>query len=243
MSVSSPLFRTATVALPDGNKIDLRVRRSERAKRISLRVIPASGGFELVVPIRASIKQGLSFARDKASWLKAHLATLPPPVPFEDGAVIPLLDQPKKICRSDELFRSVWLIGKTLHVAAPPENVPEDIRRWLQNRAKDELKARAEDKSQLINQQFRRITVGDMASRWGSCSPKGDLSFSWRIIMAPEYALDYLVAHEVSHLKEMNHSKRFWTIVNHLTDDLERGRAWLRDQGASLHRFGFDPRS
>ena len=123
------------------------------------------------------------------------------------------------------------------------KNVPEDIRRWLKNRAKDELKARAEDKSQLINQQFRRITGGDMASRWGSCSPKGDLSFSWRIIMAPEYALDYLVAHEVSHLKEMNHSKRFWTIVNHLTDDLERGRAWLRDQGASLHRFGFDPRS
>ncbi|MBT5049980.1 MAG: M48 family metallopeptidase, partial [Rhodospirillaceae bacterium] len=80
-------------------------------------------------------------------------------------------------------------------------------------------------------------------SRWGSCSPDGDLSFSWRVIMAPDYVLDYLVAHEVAHLAEMNHSPRFWAIVYQITDQADMGRDWLRREGANLHRYGAAPRS
>lgn len=237
------MIQTASVALPGGGKAALRVRRSRRAKRLALRIMPASGEVELVVPIRASVKQGIAFAREKASWLKTHLGKLPPPVPFTDGAVIPVFDQPRMIRRTDELFGGIWLTDGELRVAAPPETVPDVVRGWLRNQAKDELTSRAEEKTGLLNSRFRRLTVRDTASRWGSCSPKGDLSFSWRIIMAPDYALDYLVAHEVAHLQEMNHSRRFWAIVEDIADQPDRGRAWLRDHGASLHRFGVEARS
>ena len=237
------MIQTASVALPGGGKAALRVRRSRRAQRLALRVIPASGEVELVVPIRASVKQGIAFAREKASWLKAHLNNLQAPVPFENGALIPVLDQPRQIRRTDELFDGVWLTDKELLVAAAPEIVPVAVRGWLRKYAKEELISRAEIKSGVLNSRFRRLTVRDTASRWGSCSPKGDLSFSWRIIMAPDYALDYLVAHEVAHLQEMNHSRRFWAIVDDIADQPDRGRAWLRDHGASLHRFGVEARS
>ncbi len=237
------MIQTASVALPGGGKAALRVRHSRRAQRLALRIMPASGEVELVVPIRTSVKQGIAFAREKASWLKAHLSKLPPPVPFADGAIIPVFDQPRQIRRTDELFDGIWLTNKELQVAAPPETVSDVVRSWLRNQARKKLISRAQEKTGLLNSRFRRLTVRDTASRWGSCSPKGDLSFSWRIVMAPDYALDYLVAHEVAHLQEMNHSRRFWEIVDEIADQPDRGRAWLRDHGASLHRFGVEARS
>ena len=237
------MIQTASVALPGGLRAALRVRRSRRAQRLALRIMPASGEVELVVPLRASVKQGVAFAREKASWIKAHLSNLPLPVPFADGAIIPVFNQPHRIRRTDELFGGIWLTDKELQVAAAPETVPDVVRGWLRNQARENLISRAEDKSGLLNSRFRRLTVRDTASRWGSCSPKGDLSFSWRIIMAPEYAIDYLVAHEVAHLQEMNHSRRFWAIVDAIAEEPERGRDWLRDHGASLHRYGVEPRS
>jgi hypothetical protein len=237
------MIQTASVTLPGGGKAALRVRHSHRAQRLALRIMPASGEVELVVPIRTSVKQGIAFAREKASWLKVHLSKLPPPVPFADGAIIPVFDQPRQIRRTDELFDGIWLTNKELQVAAPPETVSDVVRSWLRNQARKKLISRAQEKTGLLNSRFRRLTVRDTASRWGSCSPKGDLSFSWRIVMAPDYALDYLVAHEVAHLQEMNHSRRFWEIVDEIADQPDRGRAWLRDHGASLHRFGVEARS
>lgn len=243
MSGSSATVETASVTLPGGGTAALRVRRSSRAQRLALRVMPASGEVELVVPLRASVKQGVAFAREKAVWLKAHLSKLPPPVPFADGAVIPVLDQPRRIRRTDELFEGIWLTDTELQVATAPEIVSLAVRGWLRKQAREELTGRAQEKAGYIDRRFRRLTVRDTASRWGSCSPKGDLSFSWRIIMAPDYALDYLVAHEVAHLRELNHSRRFWAIVEDIADEPDRGRAWLRDHGASLHRFGAPARS
>jgi len=237
------MIQTASVALPGGLRAALRVRRSRRAQRLALRIMPASGEVELVVPLRASVKQGVAFAREKASWIKAHLSNLPLPVPFADGAIIPVFDQPHRIRRTDELFGGIWLTDKELQVAAAPETVPDVVRGWLRNQARENLISRAEDKSGLLNSRFRRLTVRDTTSRWGSCSPKGDLSFSWRIIMAPEYAIDYLVAHEVAHLQELNHSRRFWAIVDAIAEEPDRGRDWLRRHGASLHRYGVEPRS
>lgn len=243
MSGPNAIMQTACVALPGGGEATLRVRRSQRAQRLALRIMPASGEVELVVPIRASVKQGVAFAREKAAWLKAHLSKLPPPVPFADGAVIPVLDRPRRIRRTDELFEGIWLTDKELQVAAAPELVSLTVRSWLRHQAKENLRALAEEKTGYLNCRLRSLTVRDTASRWGSCSPRGDLSFSWRIIMAPDYALDYLVAHEVAHLLEMNHSRRFWKIVEDIAEEPGRGRAWLRDHGASLHRFGVDARS
>ena len=236
-------LETTCVALPGGGEAALNIRRSKRARRVALRIVPGSGEVELVVPITATLKQGIAFAREKANWLKTHLSNIPPPVPFEDGAILPIGDQPRRICRTDELFRGVWLTDDELKVAASPERLAGDVKRWLKERAREEITHRAEEKSALLQRGFRRLTVRDTSSRWGSCSPEGDLSFSWRVIMAPDYVLDYLVAHEVAHLVEMNHSHRFWNIVYQITDQADLGRDWLRLEGVNLHRYGVAPRS
>lgn len=235
--------QTAFLPLPGGGETALSIRRSRRARRVALRIVPGSGEVELVVPHRGSIKEGIAFAREKADWLTAHLRNMLPPVPFEDGAVIPVRDRPRTIRRTDELFRGVWLTDRALRVAAPPELVPLDVRKWLRSEARDALLHSAEGKSHLIGRPFRRLAVRDTSSRWGSCSPDGDLSFSWRVIMAPDYVLDYLVAHEVAHLAEMNHSHRFWNIVYQIADAADDGRDWLREHGATLHRYGVARRS
>jgi predicted metal-dependent hydrolase len=243
MTHSATTAQTACIALPGGGEAALNIRRSRRARRVALRIVPGSGDVELVVPITATLKQGLAFAREKADWLKTHLSKMPPPVPFEDGAIIPFRDQPRQICRTDELFRGVWLTPHRLQVATSPDRLAGDVRRWLKERAREELTRRVEEKSTLLKRRFRRVTVRDTSSRWGSCSPEGDLSFSWRVIMAPDYVLDYLVAHEVAHLAEMNHSPHFWAIVYQITDQADMGRDWLRTEGANLHRYGIAPRS
>jgi predicted metal-dependent hydrolase len=235
--------QTAFLALPGGGEATLSIRRSRRARRVALRIVPGSGEVELVVPHRGSIKQGIAFAREKADWLKAHLRAVPPPVPFEEGAVIPVYDRPRRIRRTEDLFRGVWLTERELQVSAPPEIVGDYVRRWLRTEARKELLRLAERKARRLNRRIGRVVVRDTSSRWGSCSAGGDLSFSWRIIMAPHYALDYLVAHEVAHLVEMNHSRRFWALVERIADDPGRGRDWLRDKGGTLHRYGVVPRS
>jgi predicted metal-dependent hydrolase len=235
--------QTAFLALPGGGEATLSIRRSRRARRVALRIVPGSGEVELVVPHRGSIKQGIAFAREKAEWLKAHLGSMPVPVPFEEGAVIPVHDRPRRIRRVDQLFRGVWLTERELQVSAPAEIVGDYVRRWLRTEARRVLLARAEEKARLVRRRIRRLTVRDTSTRWGSCSAEGDLSFSWRIVMAPDFALDYLVAHEVAHLVEMNHSPKFWAIVERIAVDPERGRDWLRDNGGALHRYGFTRRS
>jgi predicted metal-dependent hydrolase len=236
-------FDSTFVPLPGGGQAPLFIRRSRRARRVALRIVPGTGEVELVVPHRASIRQGIAFAREKADWLKRHLVNMPGPVPFEDGAVIPVENRPRTIRRADDLFRGTRLTASELIVSSPPELLSFNVKKFLRDRARDALRRHAEEKSRRIGVPFRRLTVRDTATRWGSCSPDGDLSFSWRVIMAPDYVLDYLVAHEVAHLAEMNHSHRFWTIVYRIAGRADDGRDWLRDQGATLHRYGVERRS
>jgi predicted metal-dependent hydrolase len=234
--------------LPSGREATLTVRRSPRAQHISLRILPAGPGAELVLPLRVSRRQGLAFAHAKADWLEDRLGDLPKPVPFADGACFPLLGRSIRIRHVDGLFEEAWRSGRELHVSGPKRILPDQVSRWLRNKAAKEIVLRVEENAKRLRRsiglrrEVRQITLRDTRSRWGSCSPTGDLNFSWRLVMAPEHVLDYVVAHEVSHLVELNHSRRFWDVVGRLVGDSEDARLWLRDRGLELHRYGV-PRS
>ena len=228
----------AHVPLPDGGEATLRVRHSERAHRLAIRILPNAGTAELVVPRRATMRQALAFAREKADWLQEHLAGLPAPIPFADGATVPLMGRPLTIRRIDGLFDDIWCEGETLIVQIARRDLSAAVRDYLKGEARRELRNRAAEMAAQINRPFRRLTLRDTHSRWGSCSWQGDLSFSWRLILAPEPVLDYMVAHEVSHLVHMDHSRRFWRQVEALAGDVQGAKDWLRDQGAELHRYG-----
>ena len=214
------------------------IRRSPRARRIQIRVAPVGGAVELVLPPGATRAEGLAFLKAKEGWIAERTANALSRVPFADGAVLPFLGGALTIRRAGRAHAGARREGDTLRVSGRPEDVPPAVQAWLRRAARAEIEPRVEEKAARLGKPHGRITLRDTTSRWGSCSGNGNLGFSWRLVMAPPHILDYVVAHEVAHLAEYNHGKRFWAHVARLCDDPEDARKWLRRNGAALHRYG-----
>jgi predicted metal-dependent hydrolase len=230
------------LGLPDGREVPLKMRHSQRARRILLHVGVYDGTVELVLPPGASPREGLGFARTQTGWVARQLARIGESVPFADGTVFPLLDSTVTIRRLDTRSALPVLQDGELLVGGRDDTLPARVGRWLRARALEEIKPRAHEMGAEIGRPPIRISVRDTRSRWGSCSRAGNLNFSWRLVMAPEQVLNYVVAHEVAHLRELNHGDRFWALVATLCPDVAQARGWLRAHGADLHRYGRDIR-
>ena len=226
------------IDLPNGERAEIGVRRSDRARHLSLRIEPSMDGVELVLPRRVAFREGVEFARSHGAWIQARLAELPERTAFADGARFPLLGTPITIRHRPEVRGGVWRENEELHVTGFAEHLPRRVRDWLRREAREQINWRAHDRATRIGQSIARITIRDPRSRWGSCAPNGSLSFSWRLVLAPEDVLDYMVAHEVAHLVEANHGPDFWALVESLCAQTATARAWLRRNGAKLHRYG-----
>jgi predicted metal-dependent hydrolase len=232
-----PARLVASVAL-GGRDIPLILRTSPRARRVTLRIDPAEDAVELVLPRGVSAREGLKFAAEKSGWILTRLAARPPRVPFAPGAVLPLLGIDHVVRHRPEARGVVWREEGAVCVAGRAEHLPRRLGDWLKREARREIAARAAVKAALIGRRVRRIGLRDPKTRWGSCAPSGVLSFSWRLVLAPEAVLDYVVAHEVAHLVEANHGPRFWRLVARLTAEVEAPRDWLRRYGYRLLRYG-----
>ncbi len=224
--------------LPDGDEIDILVRRSGRARSILLQVGNLDGTVELVVPNAATISDAWEFAQTKTEWLQNRLVGVRRPIPFTDGGTFPYLGQEIRIRRIDGRYAPIRKAADELLVTTKPDRLDARVRRWLRARAGDEIERRVIAKTEQLGKTCRRITIRDQKTRWGSCSGNGGLNFSWRLILAPELVMDYVIAHEVAHLAEMNHGKKFWAHVADLCDDTATARAWLKSNGMELHRYG-----
>lgn len=222
--------------------LTLRLRRSKRAKRLILRLAPGEEALILTLPPGVSREQGVAFVQRQEDWIEQRLAQLSHRVPFAEGAFPPLLGEMHEIRHAPEARRGVWREEGCLWVSGSPEHLPRRVKDFLREEARELLRARAREKWNLLPARsarpLGRISVRDTTSRWGSCSSAGNLNFSWRLILAPEPVFDYVVAHEVAHLVHMNHSKDFWKLNDQLTPDMKGARRWLREQGASLLRYG-----
>jgi predicted metal-dependent hydrolase len=224
----------------DGGAVPLKVRAHPRARRIALKIDHAGDAVEMVLPRRCSRSEALRFLEASRGWIDARLAKLPPRIPFADGALVPVMDVPHAI-RAMGAVRGqgpAWVEDGELRVAGDPAFLARRTRDFLRGLAKRELSTRAETMAALVERKVKRVTVRDTVSRWGSCARDGNLSFSWRLIFAPEAVIDYVVAHEVAHLVEMNHSKRFWRIVEKLHPDAKAERLWLNRNRLRLMRIG-----
>lgn len=231
--------RTETVEI-DGTCVPLDIQINSRARHISLRVNERSGGIDLVLPRFVAKAEGLAFVEEKSTWLAGQLRELPPRVPFEDGAIIPVLGTDHRIVHHGTARGTVWIDpqGYTLNVAGHAPHIARRITDWLKAQARREVSDRAHRAADQLSKPIKKIQIRDTRSRWGSCSEDGRLSFSWRLMLAPEHVLDYVVAHEVAHLVELNHSKRFWQLVDRICPGSGPAKLWLRRHGATLHRFG-----
>ena len=230
-------IRRRAAALDIGAPLSIRV--NPRARRLLLRVDASSRGVELVLPHGVPAEHGLRFLSAQRGWIASRLGALPKAVPFAEGAIVPVLGQPHRICRETDLAAAPVAIAEgEIRVRGEPAHLARRVRDHLARVAGQELSRRARAYATQIGKRVARITVRDTTSRWGSCSAAGNLSFSWRLIMAPEAVIDYVVAHEVAHLAEMNHSPRFWRVVAGLVPDHAAPRAWLRRHRSRLLSYG-----
>lgn len=225
--------------LPAG-RVPVKVRVSNRARRLALRIDAQADSIELVLPRRTSIPRALNFLSENRAWLETRINALPPRTSLEEGKIVPILDRSYRIRRLQYAkgHRTVWIEGDELRMTCSPEQIPKKIVDFLKERARQEFLRRAPRMADSIGRRIGRITVRDTTTRWGSCSAAGNLAFSWRLVMAPEAVLNYVVAHEVAHLAEMNHGPRFWRLVEKLAPGSERQRDWLNRHRARLLRIG-----
>jgi predicted metal-dependent hydrolase len=248
MSLRALLFRRppepqAIEIAFDGAAYQVQLRRHARARRYTLRVQAATRAIVLTMPMRGSLREAKAFAERNGGWIAARLKRLPQAIPFADGLELPLRGVPHRIVHS--LARgTVWTEAGSdmplLCVAGKPEHLARRVRDFLKREAWRDLDAASRRYAQALGVTIRRIAVRDQTSRWGSCTAAGVISYSWRLILTPPHVLDYLAAHEVAHLVEMNHSRGFWRVVARICPEWERAKAWLNTQGNALHRYGDD---
>lgn len=222
----------------DGTNAPLTFRHNPRARRMILRTDPKTGGAVVTLPPGVDYETAREFVIDRAGWLVTRLASATPVIEFEDGAIIPFMGDDHEIRHQPDQRGTVMCGDGFLDVSGRPEHLARRLRDWLKKQARNEISERASLKAVTLQKKYGRISIRDTKSRWGSCSYAGDLNFSWRLIMAPEWVLDYVVAHEVAHLVEHNHSSRFWAQVALVSDDVERANDWLRRNGQQLHQYG-----
>jgi len=222
-----------------GREVPVVTRVNPRARRIALKVDVIADRVVLVIPHRRHEKAARRFLDSKTDWVAERLDRLPPPLALADGATVSVLGTPHTIRHCPDARRGVWVEGGAVCVSGRAEHLPRRVCDWLRARAREEIAARVAVHAERLGVTPGRITLRDTRSRWGSCSPSGGLAFCWRLVMAPGWVVDYVTAHEVAHLREMNHSPAFWRHVEALVPGL-RGpaRAWLREHGTALHRVG-----
>jgi predicted metal-dependent hydrolase len=215
----------------------VRWRRSARARRVSLRIDVRSGHVVVTLPPRAGRPAGVALLRTHAAWVRERLAALTPPVAFLPGAEVPVGGAAHVVRVVGERSGEAWLAPGAILLGGEGD-APARVAALLRAEAMARIAALVARHAAALGLAARRIRLKDTRSRWGSCAPDGTLAFSWRLVMAPGWVLDYVVAHEVAHLGAMNHSPAFWALVGRLTPHRAAAVAWLKENGPGLLRAG-----
>lgn len=236
-----PQREEITVDLPDGPAV-VELRRASRARRMTLRVPPGGAAPIVTIPVRTPLANAERFVESQSGWLAARLAERSPVVPFAEGVSVPLRGEPHVIRATGRIRGTVLAESDAdppvLHVPGAPEHLSRRLAAWLRAEARRDLDAAVAEFAAQVGRQPSMVKVKDTRAQWGSCSPSGVLSFSWRLVLAPPFVLRYVAAHEVAHLVELNHSAAFWRLNAKLDPNHQAARSWLKRHGRMLHAIG-----
>jgi hypothetical protein len=217
------------------------LRINPRARRLIVRIAPGGQEIILVVPSRRAVKEGLDFAARQKRWIAARLAEQLPAIGFSPGARVPILGVNHEVRHAPQARAGVWLEAGApplLCVSGVAAHLPRRVTDFLKRRARAHLTERTRAHCLVLGAPMPRIALRDPLTRWGSCSPASGISYSWRLILAPDWVSDYVAAHEAAHLVHMNHSRAFWRLVAALTPNAKSAVRWLARDGRELHRYG-----
>lgn len=238
------LFFRAKTKIPASTSIEIdgtpvvvsvRVNARSRSYRLSL---PHSGAPLLTLPPHGKWSEAEAFLLRQHNWLAVRIKRAPQPASLADGGVVPLRGVEHRIIGTGKLRGRVELVEEdgemVLLVPGEPAHQARRLTDWLKAQALDDLSARSGHHAARLGVEVKTIRMRDQSTRWGSCSSSGNINYNWRLVMAPPFVLDYVAAHEVAHLVEMNHSPAFWATVERTLPDMQRGRAWLKAHGRVL---------
>lgn len=239
---SQPRARVRRALLKiDGRSIEVILKADPRARRFIVKVDSSTGAVSVVAPSSRSLERALEFAKKERDWIADRLAIVPEPVRLAVGASVLFRGVEHIIRASDGGNGPVWIdrstAQPTIRVAGQAEHTTRRLVDWFKREARRRIEQRVEEYAAELGVKPKRVTIRDTSSRWGSCSSTRSLSFSWRLVLAPPHVLDYVVAHEVAHLRELNHSSRFWRLVDLLVPNVSGSVKWLSDNGSLLHRY------
>lgn len=213
--------------------------RNARARRTRLSIDPTSGRIRLTLPPRVSERAGLRWAEQHRGWIAAQQAKLPDSKPFAPGSIVPFDDADLLIDWDPKGPRRIVRIDDRLVTGGPVETLNRRVTAWLRRAAIDLLSADTAAAAARAGVSVAAVSVGDPRGRWGSCSSRGNIRYSWRLALAPRWVRHATVAHEVAHRRHMNHSPAFHAQVAAIYgSDPTPARQWLRRHGAALHSFG-----
>lgn len=224
----------------EDREIKLTFKRNARCKRMIMRVAKDGTGLMMTLPKRTTQAEALRFAHGAKGWILKNISNRMPALAFAEGSVIPFRGEQFRIScpggrrglvKLDEATKTIIVPGERAHVN-------RRLTDWLKQQAQKELIVASQHYASAMNVQYTALSVRDQSSRWGSCSAAKALSYSWRLILAPPFVLDYVAAHEVAHIQEMNHGPRFWRLVLTHCKLAKQARTWLKHEARDLHRFG-----
>jgi hypothetical protein len=226
----------------DGRRVAVKLVVNPRARHVSVRIDPTRREAIATAPTQRHLKHAERFAAERALWIEQELSRLPRGVSLAPGASTPFRGEPHLLVyERGRAPPRVEARDQGLALIAPAPDVAlfeSRLVRFFKDEARRDLMARVAVHAATLGVKPAKLQVKELRSRWGSCSVDGVLAFSWRLILAPPFVLDYLAAHEVAHLREMNHSRRFWALVRQCQPEFERGREWLHAHGCGLHAIG-----
>ena len=225
------------IILSGRSDIVIQVKRSARSKRLSLRVSSLDGRITLTAPPKVPERQLQAFIAEREVWLRQNLDKLPAQSAIALGKSLPILGVAHQIAR--RASHRVTHGDGFVHVPFDKPKPAARLQGYLKALARDHLVGESDKFAARLGIEYARLSLRDTRSRWGSCTQDKALMYSWRLVMAPFEVLSYVAAHEVAHLKFMDHSAQFWNQVGDLYGEYDAPRAWLKAQGASLHRFQF----
>jgi predicted metal-dependent hydrolase len=236
-------FPPATEVRIDGEPVAVAVKVSTRARSYRLS-LPHGSGPVLTVPKYGRWGEARAFLDRHTEWLASRIEMSVKPVAFVRGAIVPLRGVDHRIVPTGRV-RGVVEVGEhdgelALLVPGAPEHRARRLTDWLRAEAHRDLEKRVKVHARALGVEVKSIVMRSQSTRWGSCSSSGKLNFNWRLILAPPFVLDYVAAHEVAHLVEMNHSNKFWRVVERALPSMARGRDWLKVHGRELMVYGIE---
>lgn len=228
---------TTTFILRDGREIPLIVKRSSRTRRLKLRLDRGGKAILITSPMAFGEKRAILFANQSIDWIETQMAKAPKGVRFENGAIFSINGTATRLQIAPPRTRPAAQEG-VLFIPSAPINFESKAKIILKRLAHDAAQNHLDKLLPLLARKPSKLRITDTKSRWGSCSHDGVISLCWRLILAPPEVFEYVIAHELAHLKEMNHSALFWAEVKRICPEYKLHYKWLRANGAALHMVG-----